>query len=355
MDRPFRNVNDDNAVMQGNNSARLEFTVGYDNTGLWCGAAFFGLLSALFFVMISGLALIHAGIVPGRLPPGFGLVNYVFAATVCTVLGLAGWYSGVVAVRRSQSFEVWTWGIRWIRRKQLCCQLPWEDITSLVLRDDNGNVVLHGRAGQSTLRIPTYFSHVDTLIGRLEEETELESLLVAGRPTASHAADADTRTGFQPLVCRRGRLVFVQFLFLLLMSCCSVVAWTNTTAIEKSSTTLAERRIRGGTVVMRYLGPALCVGAVWSLLSTWLEVRIDRDGLWIRYLLGHRRYSWNSLRQVDVQLKRHRQHALRGGHVLCVPELHIQFKSGGELILHQLDDAYRFRDLIQAGPDALLK
>ena len=340
--------------MPEGNSVRPEFTVGYDNTGLWCGATFFGLVSALFFVMISGLALIHAGIVPGRLPRGFGPVNYVFGATVCVVLGLAAWYSGVVAMRRSQSFEVWTSGIRWIRRKQLCCQLPWEEITSLVLRDDNGNVVLHGRSGQSTLKIPTYFSHVDTLIGRLEEETEFESLLAAGRPTASPASDSDNTSGFRPLVCRRGRLVLVQFVFLLLMSCCSAIAWTSITPVEKSSTTLTERRIRGGTVVMRYLGPALCAGAVWSLLSTWLEVRIDRDGLWIRYLLGHRRYSWNSLRQVEVQLKRHRQHALRGGHVFCVPELHIQLKSGGELIIHQLDDAYRFRDLIQAGPDALL-
>lgn len=49
----------------------------------------------------------------------------------------------------------------------------------------------------------------------------------------------------------------------------------------------------------------------------------------------------------------YRQHALRGGALFCVPELHIRLKSGGELVLHQLDDAWRFRDLIQAGPDAL--
>jgi hypothetical protein len=208
--RPLHNLHHDGTLTRESSAPRYEFTVGYDNTGLWCGTAFFFLISASFFFAMSGLTLVHAGIVPGRLPPGFGPGNYAFGATVCTVFGLAGWYCGVVAMRRSQCFEVWTTGIRWIRRKKLCGQLSWEDITRLVLRDDNG----------------------------------------------------------------------------------------------------------------------------------------DR--------LGHRRYSWNSIRYVDVQLKRHRQHALRGGDVHCVPELHIHLKSGGELVLHQLDDVWRFRELIQAGPDALL-
>ena len=308
----------------------------------------------MFFFVISGLALIHAGIVPGRLPPGFGLGNYAFGATVCTIFGLAGWYSGVVARRRSQLFEVWTTGIRWIRRKKLCCQLPWEDITNLVLRDDKGNLVLHGTSTQCILKIPAYYNNVDALIGRLEEETELESLILASVVTPSPTSDGNDKSGALPLVCRRRRLVLVQLIFLLLMACSSAVAWTSSTPTEKSGATLAGRRIRGGIIVMRYLGPALCAGAIWFSLSTWIEVRVDRDGLWIRYLLGHKRYSWNSLRYVDVQLKRHRQQFWQGGHLFCVPELHVHLKNGGELVLPQIDDAYRFRDLIQAGPDSLL-
>jgi hypothetical protein len=348
--RPLHNVHDDEMILRESNPARYEFTVGYDNTGLWCGVAFFSLIGAMFFFVMSGLALIHAGIVPGRLPPGFGPGNYAFGATVCTIFGLTGWYCGVVAIRRSQRFEVWTNGIRWIRRKKLCCQLSWEDITSLVLRDDKGNLVLYGASAQSPLKIPAYYNNVDALIGKLEEETELESLLPASPTTASPVSVGNDKSGVQPLVYRRRRLVLVQFLFLLLMACGSTVVWTSSTQEEKPDATRVERRIRGGIILMRYLGPALCAGAVWSLLSTWIEFRVDRDGVWIRYLLGHKRYSWNSLRSVDVQLKRHRQHVRQGGDLFCVPELHIHLKNGEELVFPQIDDAYRFRDAIQAGP-----
>lgn len=338
--------------MSQNAKGTHEFTVTYSNTGLWCGAVFFSLISLLFLVVMLGLGLVHSGIVPGRLPRGFGAGNYVFGATVCTVFGLAGWYSGVVAVRRSQLFEVWSNGIFWTHRERLICQLPWEEITSVVLRDRKGNLVLRGPSPELTLNIPTHCDNFDALITRLQQETDLESLLLANSSTTSRTSDENNKSGDLPLVYQRRRLVFVQSMFLLLMACITTIAWTNSAPEEQTDSTPVERRIRGGTILMRYLGPVICVGAAWSVLSTWIEFRIDQDGLWLRYLVGHRRYSWNSLRSVDVQLKRHQQYARQGGQVFYSPELHIHLRNGRELVLPQIDDAYRFRAAIQAGPDS---
>ena len=352
MRHSLQTSDDDTNLPQDDNPETYEFTVTYSNTGLWCGAVFFSLIGVLFLVVMLGLGLVHSGIVPGRLPRGFGVGNYVFGATVCTVFGLAGWYCGVVAVRRSQMFEVWTNGVCWIHRKKLIRKLRWEDITSVVLQDRKGNLVLHGASPERTLNIPTHCDNFDALIARLQEETDLETLLLANASTTSPLSTENIESSTLPLVYRRGRLVFVQSMFLLLMACASTVAWTSSVPEEKADATRVERRIRGGTILMRYLGPALCVGAVWALLSTWIEFRVDQDGLWLRYLVGRKRYSWNSLRSVEVQLKRHQQNVRQGGQVFYAPELHIHLRNGDELVLPQIDDAYQFRDAIQAGPDS---